>query len=223
MLSWNTCCIQSGLCKLSSLSLALSVSVKPYRALSLSLRLPLANSPTHHLKVASVCFHMVGKSSASKFFSHLLQSPHDLLHRISSAHLFYPPNVNISASVLGFYKTYSPSCVPEELLKSTDVAVPEWKLTANDSDHCKRSHFWVGQIEFCDDFITIEQLRTSKQKSIALRLVSSLSHPLFFPPLSWWRIDLNLMMFVMKRKSQTNYIKELWSPVPCLSEHVMIW
>lgn len=83
--------------------------------------------------------------------------------------------------------------------------------------------FGSVKFEFCDDFITIEQLRSSKQKSIALRLVSSLSHPLFFSPLSWWRIDLNLMMFVMKRKSQTNYIKELWSPVPCLSEHVMIW
>lgn len=193
MLSWNTCCIQSGLCKLSSLSLALSVSVKSYRALSLSLRLPLANSPTHHLKVASVCFHMVGKSSASKFFSHLLQSPHDLLHRISSAHLFYPPNVNISASVLGFYKTYSPSCVPEELLKSTDVAVPEWKLTANDSDHCKRSHFWVGQIWILRWLHHHRATPIIKAKSIALRLVSSLSHPLFFPP-----------PFLMKNRSEFN-------------------
>lgn len=188
MLSWNTCCIQSGLCKLSSLSLALSVSVKPYRALSLSrsLRLPLANSPTHHLKVASVCFHMVGKSSASKFFSHLLQSPHDLLHRISSAHLFYPPNVNSSASVLGFYKTYPPSCVPDNNVQNSWRA--QMLQCRNESSQLmtltivKDHIFGSVKFEFCDDFITIEQLRSSKQKSIALRLVSSLSHPLFFPP-----------------------------------------
>lgn len=194
MLSWNTCCIQSGLCKLSSLSLALSVSVKPYRALSLSLRLPLANSPTHHLKVASVCFHMVGKSSASKFFSHSLQSPHDLLHRISSAHLFYPPNVNSSASVLGFYKTYSPSCVPEELLKCTDVAVLEWKLTANDSDHCKRSHFWVGQIWILRWLHHHRATPIIKAKINCAQISQlSLPPPFFFPP-----------PFLMKNRSEFN-------------------
>lgn len=74
-----------------------------------------------------------------------------------------------------------------------------------------------GQSEFCDDFITIG---SSKQNQL-LRLVSEdLSDMSFF--LFWQSIDMNLMMFVMKSKSQTNYIKELWSPVPCLSEHVMI-
>lgn len=142
----------------------------------------------------------------------------------SAAHICFIPRMwTFQLQFFGFYKTYPPSCVPEELLKSTDVAVLEWKLTANDSDHCKRSHFWVGQIWILRWLHHHRATPIIKAKSIALRLVSSLSHPLFFPPLSWWRIDLNLMMFVMKRKSQTNYIKELWSPVPCLSEHVMIW
>lgn len=222
MLSWNTCCIQSGLCKLSSLSLALSVSVKPYRALSLSVFLLLTHQRTTS-RLPLFAFTWSGRVLRASFFLTCC-SRRTICCIESAAHICFIPRMwTVQLRFFGFYKTYSPSCVPEELLKSTDVAVPEWKLTANDSDHCKRSHFWVGQIEFCDDFITIEQLRSSKQKSIALRLVSSLSHPLFFSPLSWWRIDLNLMMFVMKRKSQTNYIKELWSPVPCLSEHVMIW
>lgn len=69
-------------------------------------------------------------------------------------------------------------------------------------------------------------VRIIKAESIAL-ISQRQVLPLFlfssFFSLSWWRIDLNLMMFVMKCKSQTNYIKELWSPVPCLTEHVMIW
>lgn len=53
--------------------------------------------------------------------------------------------------------------------------------------------FGSVKFEFCDDFITIEQLRSSKQKSIALRLVSSLSHPLFF-----------FAPFLMKNRSEFN-------------------
>lgn len=226
MLSWNTCCIQSGLCKLSSLSLALSVSVKPYRALSLShsLRLPLANSPTHHLKVASVCFHMVGKSSASKFFFSLAAvAARSVASNQQRTFVLSPKCEQFSFGSLAFTKLIHPHVFLKnswraQMLQCWNKSSQLMTLTIV-KDHI----FGSVKFEFCDDFITIEQLRSSKQKSIALRLVSSLSHPLFFPPLSWWRIDLNLMMFVMKRKSQTNYIKELWSPVPCLSEHVMIW
>lgn len=146
----------------------------------------------------------------------------------SAAHICFIPRMwTVQLRFFGFYKTYPPSCVPDNNVQNS------WRAQMlqcwNESSQLmtltivKDHIFGSVKFEFCDDFITIEQLRSSKQKSIALRLVSSLSHPLFFSPLSWWRIDLNLMMFVMKRKSQTNYIKELWSPVPCLSEHVMIW
>lgn len=142
----------------------------------------------------------------------------------SAAHICFIPRMwTVQLRFFGFYKTYPPSCVPEELLKSTDVAVLEWKLTANDSDHCKRSHFWVGQIWILR-WLHHHRATPIIKAKINCAQISQLSlPPPFFPPLSWWRIDLNLMMFVMKRKSQTNYIKELWSPVPCLSEHVMIW
>lgn len=143
----------------------------------------------------------------------------------SAAHICFIPRMwTFQLQFFGFYKTYPPSCVPEELLKSTDVAVPEWKLTANDSDHCKRSHFWVGQIWILRWLHHHRATPIIKAKINCAQISQlSLPPPFFSPPLSWWRIDLNLMMFVMKRKSQTNYIKELWSPVPCLSEHVMIW
>lgn len=147
MLSWNTCCIQSGLCKLSSLSLALSVSVKPYRALSLSL--PVFLLLTHQRTTSRLplfAFTWSGRVLRASFF--LTRCSRRTICCIeSAAHICFIPRMwTVQLRFFGFYKTYPPSCVPEELLRSTDVAVLEWKLTANDSDHCKRSHFWVGQI-----------------------------------------------------------------------------
>lgn len=145
MLSWNTCCIQSGLCKLSSLSLALSVSVKPYRALSLSVFLLLTHQRTTS-RLPLFAFTWSGRVLRASFFLTCC-SRRTICCIESAAHICFIPRMwTVQLRFFGFYKTYPPSCVPEELLRSTDVAVLEWKLTANDSDHCKRSHFWVGQI-----------------------------------------------------------------------------
>lgn len=113
----------------------------------------------------------------------------------SAAHICFIPRMwTVQLRFFGFYKTYSPSCVPEELLKSTDVAVPEWKLTANDSDHCKRSHFWVGQIWILR-WLHHHRATPNIKAKINCAQISQLSlpPPFFSPP-----------PFLMKNRSEFN-------------------
>lgn len=192
MLSWNTCCIQSGLCKLSSLSLALSVSVKPYRALSLSVFLLLTHQRTTS-RLPLFAFTWSGRVLRASFFLTCC-SRRTICCIESAAHICFIPRMwTVQLRFFGFYKTYPPSCVPEELLKSTDVAVPEWKLTANDSDHCKRSHFWVGQIWILRWLHHHRATPIIKAKINCAQISQlSLPPPFFFPP------------FLMKNRSEFN-------------------
>lgn len=191
MLSWNTCCIQSGLCKLSSLSLALSVSVKPYRALSLSVFLLLTHQRTTS-RLPLFAFTWSGRVLRASFFLTCC-SRRTICCIESAAHICFIPRMwTVQLRFFGFYKTYSPSCVPEELLKCTDVAVLEWKLTANDSDHCKRSHFWVGQIWILR-WLHHHRATPIIKAKINCAQISQLSlPPPFFPP------------FLMKNRSEFN-------------------
>lgn len=193
MLSWNTCCIQSGLCKLSSLSLALSVSVKPYRALSLSVFLLLTHQRTTS-RLPLFAFTWSGRVLRASFFLTCC-SRRTICCIESAAHICFIPRMwTVQLRFFGFYKTYPPSCVPEELLKSTDVAVLEWKLTANDSDHCKRSHFWVGQIWILRWLHHHRATPIIKAKINCAQISQlSLPPPFFFPP-----------PFLMKNRSEFN-------------------